>query len=85
VALANHQLGPTPAEFGELVRRLRDEQSLSVEDLAELSGLSPAALDEIEHGRRWVEFDELFALAQGLGTSVSGIFRVWESTPRASG
>ncbi|MET9595434.1 helix-turn-helix domain-containing protein [Streptomyces sp. NPDC006516] len=57
-------------EFGSTLRRLRLEASLTIEGLAEASGVSVRAIGDLERGRRVVPRPRtLAALAGGLGLS----------------
>lgn len=55
------------------VRRLREERGVTVEELAERSGLSARGLIYIEHGRRKPSVLTLFAVAEGLGVSPAAL------------
>jgi transcriptional regulator with XRE-family HTH domain len=57
---------PELLAFGAQVRRLRVEQKLSQEELAERSGLHRNYIGGIERGERNVGVKALFALARGL-------------------
>ncbi|MEU3349959.1 helix-turn-helix domain-containing protein [Streptomyces sp. NPDC006700] len=57
--------------FGTHVRRLREERELSLELLAERSGLSFRGLIYIEHGRRNPSLLTLLKLASGLSIKAS--------------
>ena len=60
--------------FGRTVRRLRTEQNLSQEELAERSGLHRNYIGGIERGERNAGLKALFALARGLGVQPSQLF-----------
>jgi len=62
--------------FGRTVRRLRTEQNLSQEELAERSGLHRNYVGGIERGERNAGLKALFALARGLGVKPSQLFEV---------
>ena len=59
---------------GARIRRLRDEQGLSLSELARLSGVSKGYLSQVERldGAR-PSASTLFALARALGTSVAAL------------
>ncbi|MCX5400756.1 XRE family transcriptional regulator [Streptomyces sp. NBC_00102] len=64
--------GGTP-DFGATLRGLRREASLTIEGLAEASGVSVRAIGDLERGRRAVPRPRTAAaLAEGLGLSGSG-------------
>lgn len=52
--------------FGMTLRRIREQQELSIEDLAERSGLSFRGVIYIEHGRRNPSLLTILQLAAGL-------------------
>ena len=55
--------------LGIVVRRLREQQGLSVTDVAERSGLSSRFVTEIQAGRGNVSIVRLASLARALGTT----------------
>ena len=55
--------------LGVVVRRLREQQGLSVADVAEHSGLSSRFVTEIQAGRGNVSIVRLASLARALGTT----------------
>ena len=63
---------PDP-ELGRVVRRLREEQGLSLVDLANRSKLDPDALSLIEAGASDPPWPTVEAIARGLGISVQAI------------
>ncbi|MFJ4518446.1 helix-turn-helix domain-containing protein [Streptomyces sp. NPDC088816] len=64
--------------FGTYVRRLREEQELSLELLAERSGLSFRGLIYIEHGRRNPSLLTLLKLASGLSIKASHLLEEFD-------
>ena len=61
--------------FGQRVRSLRQDQSLSLLKFAEKAGIHRSHLSEIELGRVSVTLDTLFCLADALGTDASQLLR----------
>ncbi|MBV7668634.1 helix-turn-helix domain-containing protein [Streptomyces halstedii] len=57
--------------LGLHIRRLREERGLSLEELAELSGLSFRGLVYVEHGRRNAGVLTLLQIAEGLQVAPS--------------
>lgn len=56
--------------LAENIRRLRHEQSLSQEELADICGLHRTYVGSVERGERNVTLSSLEALAKALGVSV---------------
>ena len=54
-------------EFTDIVKKSRNGQSLSIDDLAKKSGLHPGELSELEAGTRRASNDEVEAIARSLG------------------
>ncbi|HLU54859.1 MAG TPA: XRE family transcriptional regulator [Pseudonocardia sp.] len=63
-------------EVGNQVRSLRKEAGLTLERLAELSGLSTGIVSQIERGLANPSFGTLVQLAHGLGIPVGALFQV---------
>ncbi|MGI8573984.1 MAG: cupin domain-containing protein [Egibacteraceae bacterium] len=61
----------TVGEIGGKVRRLRREKDLSMQRLAELSGVSAATIHKIEHSSMVPTITTLMKLAVALGRSVA--------------
>lgn len=59
------------APLGQAVRRLREQQSMSAEQLAEATGMTRQRIDLLETGRLDPTYEQLLALADGLGTQLS--------------
>ncbi len=59
----------TSATLGERVRALREHAGFQAKDLAEVVGLDPSALSNIERGKRSVKTDELARIAAALKVS----------------
>ena len=54
-------------KFGKMVARLRKQQSLTVEQLADMAGLKPATVQNVEEGSFNFPFDILNRIAVVLG------------------
>lgn len=65
VRIKNH----VKREFGLTVRRIRNEASLSQEQLAERSHLHPTYIGSIERGERSVGLEKIIAIARALNIS----------------
>ncbi|MFN4299424.1 MAG: helix-turn-helix domain-containing protein [Thermaurantimonas sp.] len=55
--------------FGLKVRHLRTEQNLSLQEVADKSGLSVSYINEIEKGKKYPKTDKIADLAEALGTT----------------
>lgn len=64
----------TPLDLGREVRRRRQALGLTLEQLAERSGLTPNYIGTVEHGRRDPSLSTILALAKGLETSPADLF-----------
>lgn len=58
-----------PLAFGREVRRSRIALGLTLEQLAERSGLTPNYIGTVENGRRDPSLSTVLALARGLGVA----------------
>ncbi|WP_228555888.1 helix-turn-helix domain-containing protein [Catenulispora pinisilvae] len=65
---------PRLLKLGLRIRQLREEQDLSLEELAHRSDLSFRGLIYIEHGRRNAGVPTLLKIADGLGISPADLF-----------
>ncbi|HML50895.1 MAG TPA: helix-turn-helix transcriptional regulator [Propionicimonas sp.] len=82
-------VGPLGQTFAREVRRLRDLRGLSQTDLAaqlrERYGLKfhQATIDRVEKGARPCRLDEVYALAEVLGSTVDEMLADWSSAEAA--
>ena len=60
--------------LGANLRELRAHRGLTQRQLADLAGLSPGAIGELERGRRVPRADTAFRLAGALGLPVGDLF-----------
>jgi transcriptional regulator with XRE-family HTH domain len=69
--------GSTPLEryLGSTIRELRRKHGLTIADISERTGISRGMLSRIETGQTATSLDTLSRLAQGLGVSLSALFR----------
>jgi transcriptional regulator with XRE-family HTH domain len=72
---------PTVAPFGAHLRRLRDDQGLTQEQLAERAGLSTDTIRKLERGSFSPSFTTLRGLARGLQLSLAGLFVGFDGEP----
>ena len=69
---------PSDEQLGRHLRRLREWQGLTQQQLATLAGLSLAAVQEAEQGKGGLHLDLLHAFARALNVKLSEIFITWE-------
>lgn len=70
--------------LGRRVRHLRRAAGLTLDDLAERTGMSPSALSLIENGRREPKISALTAIAQALGVTVAHLLTAPPPNRRAT-
>ncbi len=58
---------------GRQIKRLRQEQELTVQDLAIKAKVSPGYLSEVERGIPAVSLDKLRQIAEGLGVAIDAL------------
>ena len=69
--------------FGSSVRRVRERQNLTMEQLAKRAGVSEARVLEIELGFATVLLAEAKAIADALGVQVDALILGIETRPRS--
>ena len=60
--------------IGEIVRRLRKENALTLKQLARRTGLSPSLLSQIERAESSASVSSLYKIATGLGVKITVLF-----------
>ena len=65
--------GDRASRIGERIRQLRNEQSLSITDLAERAGMKRPNLSRLEHGKHVPSLDTLDRLAEALAVPVADL------------
>ena len=60
--------------IGEIVRRLRKENALTLKQLARRTGLSPSLLSQIERAESSASVSSLYKIASGLGVKLTVLF-----------
>lgn len=70
--------------FGELVRRLRQENGYSQEEFSFRVGLHQTYVSSIERGERNVTIQTAQRIARALDTSLAGMFGELERKPEDS-
>lgn len=67
--MAKTQNDPTTSRltFGERLREERKKAGMTLEDLAEKSGITWSYIAQVEVGRRNISVDNMHRLAQGVG------------------
>lgn len=61
--------------FGQAVRKLRREQGISQEELAERCGLHRTYISDVELGKRNVSLENIERIATSLNKSLVDLFR----------
>ena len=72
------------ADFGAILRKVRENQNLSQSDLAKKSGFEPSAISHFETGKRAPSFENLKRLADALSVSIDYLLGRTEE-PSSSG
>ena len=62
-------------QFGETVRRLRTEQKLSMQELANKAEIEKTQVFRIEHGRFDIKLSTLYTLAEALDIDVTELIK----------
>ncbi len=62
--------------LGLELRRMREEQGLTVEGLAEKSGVSATTIREVERGAREARMDTVAKLAKPLGLTFDEVWKL---------
>ncbi|MEW5926993.1 MAG: helix-turn-helix transcriptional regulator [Gemmatimonadota bacterium] len=68
-------------EFAERLRKTRERQGLNQSDIARRSGLTPAAISQLEGGQREPNFSTLVRLATALGTTPNDLMGIGSAEP----
>jgi transcriptional regulator with XRE-family HTH domain len=74
------QSGASPLEryLGSTIRELRRKHGLTIADISDRTGISRGMLSRIETGHTATSLETLSRLAQGLGVSLSALFRNYD-------
>lgn len=70
----------TKKQLGLKIREMRENKGLSQEGLAKKTGLSRAAVSQVEIGNRYLDVLELAKIADVFGISVDALVRIEEAT-----
>ncbi|HUB74247.1 MAG TPA: helix-turn-helix transcriptional regulator [Solirubrobacteraceae bacterium] len=62
------------ASLGERFRQVREQEGVSVSELAARSGIDTRQISALEAGRLDPAFDVMCALADGIGVRLSALF-----------
>lgn len=65
--------------IGEIIRRVRQERKISIENLAEKAFMSPSYLSQIERGERSMTIDYLNRIADSLDMNTSDLMLAEQS------
>lgn len=69
---AEHSVG----RVSEGIRRLRRSRGLNQTQIAALAGVTPAAISQVESGRRGLSLESLLTLSEALGTGLDDLLGV---------
>ena len=69
----DHRLRTGQQLLGARIRERRTAEHLGLAELAQKCGLSLTYLSNVEHGHRQVSLGSLLAIADALGTTVTGL------------
>lgn len=61
--------------LGDRLRRLREEQGLSLNELAQMTGLARSTLYKVENSGMSLTYEKLLDLSRGLGVDIAELFR----------
>jgi transcriptional regulator with XRE-family HTH domain len=61
------------ARFGETFRQVREQQGVTVADLAARTGIAAERIGALEAGRLDPAYDVMIALADGMGVPLSAL------------
>lgn len=62
------------SQFGAAVRRIRQEQNISQEQLADMCFLHRTYVSDVELGKRNVSLENIAKMAAALGISITKLF-----------
>src|SRR3954454_22916007 len=79
----NGSAEPEYASMGDRLRRARQARGLSLRGLAEVLGVSPSLISQVETGRAKPSVNTLYALASELGISLD-VLLFMDTTPPSS-
>lgn len=82
--LAVRESGKIDGSFGLRLRRLRLGQALTMQQVAERSGLAASTISKVENNQISPSYENLLRLADGLGVDVAELFNQ-QSNAMASG
>lgn len=72
-------------QFAVIVRRLRQQKDLTLQELSEHSGLAVSTLSKIENSQLSPTYETILRLADGLGVDVAELFSTSSGAASASG
>lgn len=76
-----HKSGVNTAELGSAIRRRREQQGMSLRDLADETGVSASTLSRIENGTGKPDADNIARLAAWLDMPIERVLHHGQYTP----
>ncbi|MBQ3055059.1 MAG: helix-turn-helix transcriptional regulator [Oscillospiraceae bacterium] len=66
--------------FGKRIRSIRNSKNISQERLAEMSGLHPTYIGQLERGEKSPTLESIYKISKGLEMTVGALFSHMEGT-----
>lgn len=75
--MAKTEKGPTESRlvFGKRLREARQAKNMTLEDLADASGITWSYIAQVEVGRRNISVDNMHFLSAGVGVPLSELLK----------
>ena len=76
---ANDARGNLERHIGQIVRKLRRQQNLTIAEIARKAQISTGMLSRIENSQTSASLDTLASLSEALGTTLASLFTGFSS------
>ena len=70
--------------LGRAIRRMREQMSMSADELADATGMAPRRLAALETGRLDPTYDLLLVVVEGLGVRLSALMALAEQLEQSN-